>query len=359
MANPILQLLEALRNMFTCDIGIDLGTANTLVYMKGRGIIIREPSVVAVDARTDELRVRCVGHEAKAIIGAAPNSILAVRPLKDGVIADFDITAAMLQSFIRQACGSRLFVRPRVVICVPSGVTEVERRAVRQAAAKAGARQVTVIEEPMAAAIGAGLPTAEPVGSMIVDIGGGTAEVAVISLSGIVASRSVRCAGDALDQSITSFIKRKYNLLVGERTAEQIKLEIGSACPPDPTDTEHGETTMEIKGRNLVDGLPKDILIRSEEVREAMNENLMRIVEAIKDTLECTPPELSSDIIDRGIMLSGGGALLRGLDTLIQNETGIEVHIAEASLDCVALGAGAVLDHPDLAGTRREELSYL
>ena len=359
MANPILQLLEALRNMFTCDIGIDLGTANTLVYMKGRGIIIREPSVVAVDARTDELRVRFVGHEAKAIIGAAPNSILAVRPLKDGVIADFDITAAMLQSFIRQACGSRLFVRPRVVICVPSGVTEVERRAVRQAAAKAGARQVTVIEEPMAAAIGAGLPTAEPVGSMIVDIGGGTAEVAVISLSGIVASRSVRCAGDALDQSITSFIKRKYNLLVGERTAEQIKLEIGSACPPDPTDTEHGETTMEIKGRNLVDGLPKDILIRSEEVREAMNENLMRIVEAIKDTLECTPPELSSDIIDRGIMLSGGGALLRGLDTLIQNETGIEVHIAEAPLDCVALGAGAVLDHPDLAGTRREELSYL
>ncbi len=359
MANPILQLLEALRNMFTCDIGIDLGTANTLVYMKGRGIIIREPSVVAVDARTDELRVRCVGHEAKAIIGAAPNSILAVRPLKDGVIADFDITAAMLQSFIRQACGSHLFVRPRVVICVPSGVTEVERRAVRQAAAKAGARQVTVIEEPMAAAIGAGLPTAEPVGSMIVDIGGGTAEVAVISLSGIVASRSVRCAGDALDQSITSFIKRKYNLLVGERTAEQIKLEIGSACPPDPTDTEHGETTMEIKGRNLVDGLPKDILIRSEEVREAMNENLMRIVEAIKDTLECTPPELSSDIIDRGIMLSGGGALLRGLDTLIQNETGIEVHIAEAPLDCVALGAGAVLDHPDLAGTRREELSYL
>ena len=359
MANPILQLLEALRNMFTCDIGIDLGTANTLVYMKGRGIIIREPSVVAVDARTDELRVRCVGHEAKAIIGAAPNSILAVRPLKDGVIADFDITAAMLQSFIRQACGSRLFVRPRVVICVPSGVTEVERRAVRQAAAKAGARQVTVIEEPMAAAIGAGLPTAEPVGSMIVDIGGGTAEVAVISLSGIVASRSVRCAGDALDQSITSFIKRKYNLLVGERTAEQIKLEIGSACPPDPTDTEHGETTMEIKGRNLVDGLPKDILIRSEEVREAMNENLMRIVEAIKDTLECTPPELSSDIIDRGIMLSGGGALLRGLDTLIQNETGIEVHLAEAPLDCVALGAGAVLDHPDLAGTRREEPSYL
>ena len=217
--------------MFTKDIGIDLGTANTLVYMKGRGIIMREPSVVAVDPRSDELRVRSVGHEAKAVIGRAPGSIVAVRPLKDGVIADFDVTAAMLQSFIRQACGNSILARPRVVICVPSGVTEVERRAVRQAAAKAGARQVTVIEEPMAAAIGSGLPTTDAVGSMIVDIGGGTAEVAVISLSGIVASRSVRCAGDALDQSIIAFIKRKYNLLVGERTAEQIKIEIGSACP--------------------------------------------------------------------------------------------------------------------------------
>lgn len=339
--------------MFTKDIGIDLGTANTLVYMKGRGIIIREPSVVAVDTKTDELRVRSVGHEAKAVIGRAPGSIVAVRPLKDGVIADFDVTAAMLQSFIRQACGNSPFARPRVVICVPSGVTEVERRAVRQAAAKAGARQVTVVEEPMAAAIGAGLPTAEPVGSMIVDIGGGTAEVAVISLSGVVASRSVRCAGDTLDQSIIAFIKRKYNLLVGDRTAEQIKIEIGSACPQDP------ETTMEIKGRNLVDGLPKDIIVRSEEVRDAMTETLMRIVDAIKDTLERTPPELSSDIIDRGIMLSGGGALLKGLDTLIRNETGIEVHVAEAPLDCVALGAGAVLDNPDLAGHRKEELSYL
>ena len=317
--------------MFTKDIGIDLGTANTLVYMKGRGIIMREPSVVAVDPRSDELRVRSVGHEAKAVIGRAPGSIVAVRPLKDGVIADFDVTAAMLQSFIRQACGNSILARPRVVICVPSGVTEVERRAVRQAAAKAGARQVTVIEEPMAAAIGSGLPTTDAVGSMIVDIG----------------------AGDALDQSIIAFIKRKYNLLVGERTAEQIKIEIGSACPQDP------ETSMEIKGRNLVDGLPKDILIRSEEVRDAMNDCLLRIVEAIKDTLECTPPELSSDIIDRGIMLSGGGALLRGLDTLIQNETGIEVHIAESPLDCVALGAGAVLDNPDLAGRRKEEMSYL
>ena len=333
------------------DVGVDLGTANTLVYMKGKGIIMREPSVVAVDTKTDE--VRCVGAEAKAVIGRTPGSIVAVRPLKDGVIADFDITANMLENFLKKACGNSMFSRPRVVICIPSGVTEVERRAVREATLKAGARQVSVIEEPMAAAIGAGLPISEPTGSMIVDIGGGTAEVAVISLSGIVASRSVRCAGDALDQSIIAFIKRKYNLLVGERTAEQIKIEIGSACPQDP------ETSMEIKGRNLVDGLPKDILIRSEEVRDAMSECLLRIVEAIKDTLECTPPELSSDIIDRGIMLSGGGALLRGLDTLIQNETGIDVHIAESPLDCVALGAGAVLDNPDLAGRRKEEMSYL
>ena len=333
------------------DVGIDLGTANTLVYMKGKGIIMREPSVVAVDTKTDE--VRCVGGEAKAVIGRTPGSIVAVRPLKDGVIADFDITANMLENFLKKACGNSMFSRPRVVICIPSGVTEVERRAVREATLKAGARQVSVIEEPMAAAIGAGLPISEPTGSMIVDIGGGTAEIAVISLGGIVASRSVRMAGDMFDQAIIAFIKRKYNLLVGERTAEQIKIEIGSACPQDP------ETSMEIKGRNLVDGLPKDILIRSEEVRDAMNDCLLRIVEAIKDTLECTPPELSSDIIDRGIMLSGGGALLRGLDTLIQNETGIEVHIAESPLDCVALGAGAVLDNPDLAGRRKEEMSYL
>ena len=280
--------------MFTKDIGIDLGTANTLVYMKGRGIIMREPSVVAVDPRSDELRVRSVGHEAKAVIGRAPGSIVAVRPLKDGVIADFDVTAAMLQSFIRQACGNSILARPRVVICVPSGVTEVERRAVRQAAAKAAharSRSLRSRWPPPSAAVCPHRRRRQH------DCGHrrGTAEVAVISLSGIVASRSVRCAGDALDQSIIAFIKRKYNLLVGERTAEQIKIEIGSACPQDP------ETSMEIKGRNLVDGLPKDILIRSEEVRDAMNDCLLRIVEAIKDTLECTPPELSSDIIDRGI----------------------------------------------------------
>ena len=291
---------------------------------------------------SDELRVRSVGHEAKAVIGRAPGSIVAVRPLKDGVIADFDVTAAMLQSFIRQACGNSILARPRVVICVPSGVTEVERRAVRQAAAKAGARQVTVIEEPMAAAIGSGLPTTDAGGSMIVDIGGGTAEIAVISLGGIVASRSVRMAGDMFDQAIIAFIKRKYNLLIGERTAEQIKIEIGSAYALDP------ELTMEIKGRNLVDGLPKNIVVHSEDVRGALLECLVKITTAIKETLERTPPELSADIIDRGITLTGGGALLRGLDQLIQSETGIDVHIAEDPLDCVAKGAGAVLDHVDV-----------
>ena len=317
-------------SLFSKDVGIDLGTANTLVYMKGKGIIMREPSVVAVDTKTDE--VRCVGTEAKAVIGRTPGSIVAVRPLKDGVIADFDITANMLENFLKKACGNSMFSRPRVVICIPSGVTEVERRAVREATLKAGARQVSVIEEPMAAAIGAGLPISEPTGSMIVDIGGGTAEIAVISLGGIVASRSVRMAGDMFDQAIIAFIKRKYNLLIGERTAEQIKIEIGSAYVLDP------ELTMEIKGRNLVDGLPKNIVV----------ECLVKITTAIKETLERTPPELSADIIDRGITLTGGGALLRGLDQLIQSETGIDVHIAEDPLDCVAKGAGAVLDHVDV-----------
>ena len=319
--------------LFSKDVGIDLGTANTLVYMKGKGIIMREPSVVAVDTKTDE--VRCVGAEAKAVIGRTPGSIVAVRPLKDGVIADFDITTNMLENFLKKACGNSMFSRPRVVICIPSGVTEVERRAVREATLKAGARQVSVIEEPMAAAIGAGLPISEPTGS-------GTAEIAVISLGGIVASRSVRMAGDMFDQAIIAFIKRKYNLLIGERTAEQIKIEIGSAYALDP------EMTMEIKGRNLVDGLPKNIVVHSEDVREALLECLVKITSAIKETLERTPPELSADIIDRGITLTGGGALLRGLDQLIQSETGIDVHIAEDPLDCVAKGAGAVLDHVDV-----------
>ena len=331
---------------YSKDIGIDLGTANTLVYMKGKGIIMSEPSVVAVDTRdvnaNGEVGVRCVGSEAKAVIGRTPGSIVAVRPLKDGVIADFDITANMLKQFMQKACGKSMFVKPRVVICIPSGVTEVERRAVKEAAMKAGARQVSVIEEPMAAAIGAGLPISEPTGCMIVDIGGGTAEIAVISLGGIVAARSVRMAGDMFDQAIIGFIKRKYNLLIGERTAEDIKVEIGSAFPLEE------EMTMEIKGRNLVDGLPKNITVHSEEVRESLTECLERITEAIKETLERTPPELSADIIDRGITLSGGGALLRGLDKLIESETGIDVHIAENPLDCVAMGSGAVLDHVDL-----------
>ena len=336
--------------MFSKDIGIDLGTASILVYVKGKGVVLREPSVVAIDKNTGKLLK--VGTEAQQMLGRTPGNIVAIRPLREGVISDYDMTERMLKEFIRKVTSFRLF-KPRIVICVPSGITEVEERAVIDAGIQAGARRVYLIEEPVAAAIGAGIDIAKPDGHMIVDIGGGTAEIAVISLGGIVASRSVRMAGDMFDQAIIAFIKRKYNLLIGERTAEQIKIEIGSAYPMDP------EMTMEIKGRNLVDGLPKDILIRSEEVREAMSESLLRIVDAIKDTLECTPPELSSDIIDRGIMLSGGGALLRGLDTLIQNETGIDVHIAEAPLDCVALGAGAVLDNPDLAGKRREEMSYL
>ena len=328
--------------MFSKDIGIDLGTANTLVYLRGKGIIMREPSVVAVDTKTDE--VRSVGHEAKAVIGRTPGSIMAGRPLKDGVIADFDITANMLARFIKKVCGNSMFFRPRVVICIPSGVTEVERRAVKEAALKAGARQVSVIEEPMAAAIGAGLPISEPSGSMVVDIGGGTSEVAVISLGGIVAARSVRVGGDEFDQAIIAYIKRKYNLLIGERTAEQIKIEIGSAYELEE------EKEMEIKGRNLVDGLPKNITVHSEEIRDALAESLQKVVDAIKETLERTPPELSADIIDHGIMLTGGGALLRGLDELVHRETGIDVHVAETPLDCVAAGTGAVLDHIDLLG---------
>lgn len=326
--------------MFSKDIGIDLGTANTLVFMKGKGIIMREPSVVAVETKTDT--VRYVGHEAKQVIGRTPGSIVAVRPLKDGVIADFDITTSMLRIFIKKVCGSGVVFRPRIIICIPSGVTEVERRAVREAAMNAGAKQVMIVEEPMAAAIGAGLPVEEATGSMVVDIGGGTSEVAVISLGGIVASKSVRVGGDKFDMAIISYIKRKYNLLVGERTAELIKIEIGSAYKLDE------EMSMSIKGRNLVDGLPQNISIRSEEIREALEEPVSSIVDAIKETLERTPPELSADIIDHGITLTGGGALLRGLDQLINNETGIDVHVAEEPLDCVAAGTGKVLDNVEL-----------
>ena len=328
--------------MFSKDIGIDLGTANTLVYMRGKGIIIREPSVVAVDVKMD--RVRYVGQEAKDVIGRTPGSIVAVRPLKDGVIADFDMTTSMLQEFIRKALKGRAFAgsRVRVIICIPSGVTAVERRAVKEATQNAGAKRVSIIEEPMAAAIGAGLPVAEPTGSMIVDIGGGTSEVAVISLGGIVTSRSVRVAGDEFDSSIINYIKKKYNLLIGERTAENIKIAIGSAYP-----YADNEPSMDIKGRNLLNGLPENITVTSEEIREALSEPLSHVIEAIKVTLEKTPPELAADIIDQGIMLAGGGALLKGLDLLIHAETGMPVTGAERPLDCVADGTGKVLENID------------
>ncbi|MCQ2404789.1 MAG: rod shape-determining protein [Clostridia bacterium] len=322
--------------MFNCDVGIDLGTANTLVYMRGKGIVLREPSVVAVDVKKSE--VLAVGKEAKDMIGRTPGSISAVRPLKDGVIADFEVTSEMLRYFIKSAVRSTFFRRTRLIVCIPSGVTEVERRAVEDAARQAGAREVQLIEEPMAAAIGAGLKVDEPAGCMIVDIGGGTSEVAVISLGDIVASCSVRTAGDDFDEAIISYIKKKYNLLIGERTAENVKIEIGSAFPYE----DEGE--LEIKGRNLLDGLPKNITITAEEVREALTDAVSAVVDAIRSTLETTPPELSADIIDNGIMLTGGGALLRGLDTLISRETGMPVHVAENPLDCVVNGTGKCLD---------------
>ena len=331
----------------TKDIGIDLGTANTLVFMKGKGVIMREPSVVAVDTKNDT--VKFVGSEAKEVIGKTPGSIMVVRPLKDGVIADFDVTASMLRIFIKKACGSSLLFKPRVVICIPSGVTEVERRAVREASINAGAGQVMIIEEPMAAAIGAGLPVQDASGSMIVDIGGGTSEVAVISLNGIVASRSVRTGGDEFDAAIINYIKRKFNLLIGERSAEKIKIDVGTAYKLDE------DLKVEVKGRNLINGLPKNAEISSEDVREALRESLEKVIEAVKETLERTPPELAADIIDNGITLTGGGALLRGIDKLISAETGIDVHVAENPLDCVANGTGAVLDHMDILGDVLQE----
>ena len=329
--------------LFSQDIGIDLGTANTLVFVKGKGIVIREPSVVAVDQRSNPPKVVAVGSEAKEMIGRTPGSITAVRPLKDGVIADFEITAEMLKAFIHRAVSASPFSRARVMICIPSGVTEVERRAVYDAAKSAGAKFVSLIEEPMAAAIGAGLPVGEATGSMVVDIGGGTAEVAVISLGDIVTSRSARVAGNTFDEAIISYIKKKYNLLVGDRTAEEIKIKIGSAYPYD------GEGAMHIKGRNLMDGLPKHVEITSEEVREALADPVESILESVKMTLEKTPPELASDIIDHGIMLTGGGALLRGLDKLIAEETHIPVVVAEKPLDCVVDGTGICLESSSLA----------
>jgi len=327
------------------NMGIDLGTANTLIYVRGKGILLREPSVVAINC--DTKKVLAVGLEAKQMIGRTPGNIVAIRPLKDGVIADFDVTQTMLKKFIEKISPKSAFTSPRIVVCFPSGVTEVEKRAIDEATKQAGAREVLLMEEPMAAAIGAGLPVNEPTGSMIVDIGGGTTEVAVISLGGIVTSKSLRVAGDELDQSIISYIKREYNLAIGERTAEAVKMELGSAYPSE------NEGTMQIKGRDLITGLPKIVDITEGEVRNALKEPVSAIIDAIKTTLEKTPPELAADIMDKGIMLAGGGALLKGLDKLINHETHMPVHIAESPLDCVALGAGKALDNVDKVSRKR------
>lgn len=325
-----------LMGLFSNDIGIDLGTANTLVYVKDRGIVLREPSVVAVQAGTK--RILAVGEEAKRMLGRTPGNILAIRPMKAGVIADFEITEAMLRYFIKKVHNRRKMVRPRVIISVPSDITEVEKRAVKDSAVHAGAREVFLIEEPMAAAIGVGLPVQEPAGNMIVDIGGGTTEVALISLAGIVFSRSVRVGGDAMDECIAQYMKRVYNLLIGERTSEEIKITMGSAYPMED------ETTMEVKGRDLVAGLPKTITVTSAEVREALQEPVSAIVDAIKITLERCPPELSADLVDRGMVLAGGGSLLKGIDKLIAEQTGLPVHIADDPLSAVAEGTGVVLN---------------
>lgn len=331
---------------FSKDLGIDLGTANTLVFVKGKGIVVREPSVVAL--RTDTKTIEAVGEQAKKMIGRTPGNIRAVRPMKDGVIADFETTATMIKYFIRQAQKQRsLFPRhPNVMVCVPSGITAVEKRAVEDATKQAGAREAYTIEEPFAAAIGADLPVWEPTGSMVVDIGGGTTEVAVISLGGIVTARSIRVAGDEMDEAVIQYIKRQYNLMIGERTAEQLKMEIGSALPFDKPEM------IEIRGRDLVSGLPKTLAISSDEITEALSDTVNAIVDAVKVTLEKCPPELSSDIIDRGIVLTGGGALLRNLDKLLQRETGMPVIVADNPLDCVAIGTGRSLDNIHLFKAR-------
>ena len=338
-------LFNHVLGMFSNDLAIDLGTANTLVYLKGKGVVVDEPSVVAVQKdHHGQRRVLAVGKEAKTMLGRTPGSIVAIRPMKDGVIADFDVTEEMLRHFIQKVHNRKALVRPRIVICVPSGITQVEKRAVRESAESAGAREVYLIEEPMAAAIGAGLPITEPSGNMIVDIGGGTTEVAVISLAGIVYAKSVRVGGDKLDEALVQHLKRKYNLLVGERTAEQIKIEVGSAYP-DEHDQEGG---IEVKGRDLVTGIPKTLNIDASEVREALQEPVNAIVEAVRIALERTPPELAADIVDKGIVLAGGGAKLRNLDRMLREETGLPVVIAEDPLSCVVLGSGKVLDHLDL-----------
>ncbi len=334
-------MLDNLFNYFSTDIGIDLGTANTLVYVRDRGIVLREPSVVAIQAGTSH--VLAVGEEAKRMLGRTPGTIQAIRPMKDGVIADFEITEAMLRYFIGKVHNRRFGIKPRVIVAVPSGITEVERRAVKDSATHAGARKVYLIEEPMAAAIGVGLPVQEPAGNMIVDIGGGTTEVALISLAGVVLSRSVRVAGDELDEAIIQYMKRAYNLMIGERMAEDIKTKIGSAYPLEQ------ELTMEVKGRDLVAGLPKTLTVTSDEIREALQEPITTVIESVRVTLERCPPELAADLVDRGIMLAGGGALVKNLDRLIAEETGLPVHVADDPLSAVAMGTGVVL----------QELGYL
>jgi rod shape-determining protein MreB len=331
--------LDPILGWFSNDLAIDLGTANTLVYVKGKGIVLSEPSVVAVRKNDrDRSRVLAVGREAKMMLGRTPGNIVAIRPMKDGVIADFEITEAMLRHFIRKVHNRRSLIRPRIIVCVPSGITPVEKRAVRESAESAGAREVYLIEEPMAAAIGAGLPITEPICNMVVDIGGGTSEVAVISLAGIVYSKSVRVGGDKMDEAILQHIKRTYNLLIGERTAEIIKTTIGNAFP--------GEVeSMDVKGRDLVSGIPKIININSDEVRLAIQEQIDVIIAAVKTALEQTPPELAADIVDRGIYLTGGVALLKGLDDLLKQETGLPIQIADDPLTTVVLGSGRALDN--------------
>jgi len=336
-------IFDWVQGLFSNDLAIDLGTATTLIYVRGRGIVSCEPSVVAVqrDSRGGK-KVLAVGREAKEMLGRTPGNIQAVRPLRDGVIADFEITEAMLRYFIARATNRRTLVKPRIVICVPFGITEVEKRAVKESAEGAGAREVYLIEEPMAAAIGAGLPVTEPSGNMVVDIGGGTTEVAVISLAGIVYSQSVRVGGDKMDESITAYIKRKYNMAIGEQTAERIKITIGNAYPLEQL------MTMEVKGRDLVAGIPKTVVVSSDEIREALQEPINAIVEAVLIALERTPPELAADIVDKGVVLTGGGALLKNLDVLLREETGLPVMVCDDPISAVVLGSGKALDHIEL-----------
>ncbi|MCJ7545834.1 MAG: rod shape-determining protein [Deltaproteobacteria bacterium] len=345
-------MLDAIRNLFSTDLAIDLGTCNTLVYVKGKGIVSNEPSIVAVyrDPRGNQ-KILAIGEEAKKMLGRTPGNIIAIRPMKDGVIADFEVTEQMLRHFIFKAHTRRTFVRPRVVVCVPSGVTPVERRAVKESVLSAGAREVFLIEEPMAAAIGAGLPIREATGNMILDIGGGTTEVAVISMGGIVTTNSIRVAGDKMDDAIIQYVKRRYNLFIGERTAEQVKITLGNAFPGD----EDG-ASMDVKGRDVVSGIPKTLELTADEVKEALTEPLNSIVDVVRITLERTPPELASDIVDKGIVMTGGGALLKNIDVLLRNAVNLPITIVDDPLSTVVMGSGKLLDDNDLL--REVALSY-